>query len=117
MDNYRQTQNHKHRHFVVVGDVVVELEIVIVVGISVVIVNVDLNIDIENFCPLRSFHRCISLYLNDTRICPASAQSAKGLLAESARGVTGRRCLHSGMGENLVPLTITGVTRKRKVAQ
>ena len=105
MDNYRQTQNHKHRHFVVVfvvvGDVVVELEIVIVVGISVVIVNVDLNIDIENFCPLRSFHRCISLYLNDTRICPARAHNAKGLkglLSESARAVTGRRCGASTVG-------------------
>ena len=83
MDNYRQTPNYKHRHFVVVvalvvGDVVVVVEIVIVVvvGIAVVIVNVDLDIDIENFCPLRSFHRCILLYLNDTRICPARAQSA-----------------------------------------
>ena len=87
MDNYRQTPNQKHRHFVVVvalvvGDVVVVVEIVIVVvvGIAVVIVNVDLDIDIKHFCPL-ALH------------------------------------WHSGMGENLVPLTITGVTRKRKVAQ
>ena len=85
MDNYRQTPNYKHRHFVVVvalvvGDVVVVVEIVVVVGIAVVIVNVDLDIDIKHFCPL-ALH------------------------------------WHSGMGENLVPLTITGVTQKRKVAQ
>ena len=42
--------------------------------------------------------------------------------AESARAVTGRRCSHSGVGEDFLvrqpgPLTKTGVTRKRKVAE
>ena len=40
--------------------------------------------------------------------------------AESARAVTGRRCPHSGVGEDFLghrpgPLTKTGVTRERKV--
>ena len=44
----------------------------------------------------------------------------KGLRAESARAVTGRRCPHSGVGEDFLghrpsPLTKTGVTRERKV--
>ena len=42
--------------------------------------------------------------------------------AESARAVTGRRCPHSGVGEDFLargmgPLTKTGVTQKQKVAQ
>ena len=44
----------------------------------------------------------------------------KGLRAESARAVTGRRCPHSGVGEDFLvhrpgPLTKTGVSRERKV--
>ena len=46
--------------------------------------------------------------------------SPKGLRAESARAVTGRRCPHSGVGEDFLVsrpglLTKTGVTREWKV--
>ena len=42
--------------------------------------------------------------------------------AESVRAVTGRRCPHSGVGEDFLvhrpgPLTKTGVTRERKVVE
>ena len=45
-----------------------------------------------------------------------------GPRAESARAVTGRRCPHSGVGEDFLasrpgPLTKTGVTQKQKVGQ
>ena len=54
---------------------------------------------------------------------PARGQSAwapKGLLAESARAVTGRRCPHSGKGEDFLTgqlnfFTETAVTPERKV--
>ena len=49
-------------------------------------------------------------------------QDLKGLRAESARAVTGRRCPPSGVGEDFLarrtgPLMKTGVTWKQKVAQ
>ena len=51
---------------------------------------------------------------------PAKRAGPKGPCAESARAVTGRRCPHSGVGEDFLghrpgPLTKTGVTRERKV--
>ena len=50
----------------------------------------------------------------------AKRAGPKGPCAESARAVTGRRCPHSGVGEDFLghrpsPLTKTGVTRERKV--
>ena len=49
-----------------------------------------------------------------------SSPRAKGLHAESARAVTGRRCPHSGEGEDfltgqLIFFTETAVTPERKV--
>ena len=52
---------------------------------------------------------------------PARAHAGlKGLRAESARAVTGRRCLHSGKGEDFLMgqlnfFTETAVTPERKV--
>ena len=53
-------------------------------------------------------------------LVPTSLSSPKGPCAESARAVTGRRCPHSGVGEDFLvhrpgPITKTGVTRERKV--
>ena len=50
----------------------------------------------------------------------AKRAGPKGLGAESARAVTGRRCPHSGVGEDFLahrpgPLTKMGVTREGKV--
>ena len=49
-------------------------------------------------------------------------RSLRDVGAESARAVTGRRCPHSGVGEDFLarrtgPLTKTGVTRKQKVSK
>ena len=51
--------------------------------------------------------------------CPARA-GPKGLLAESAKAVTGRRCPHSGRGEDFLSrrpdfFMETAVTPERKV--
>ena len=59
-------------------------------------------------------HNSTSKFLSSLRAGP------KGPCAESARAVTGRRCPHSGVGEDFLghrpgPLTKTGVTRERKV--
>ena len=74
------------------------------------------------FIRLRSHHcLCLSLtcWLLLFRLYPARA-GLKGLCADSARAVTGRRCPHSGEGEDFFSrqpdfFTETAVNRERKV--
>ena len=68
---------------------------------------------------------CLNLIFPVVFVFPGDLSSPKragpkGPCAESARAVTGRRCPHSGVGEDFLghrpsPLTKTGVTRERKV--
>ena len=70
-------------------------------------------------------HVLTSYYCVSHNCAPIDFSKGKDLVlsnprAESARAVTGRRCPHSGVGEDFLghrpgPLTKTGVTRERKV--
>ena len=66
-------------------------------------------LDFESFQKVKTYY---VIYLSSPR--------AKGLRAESARAVTGRRCPHSGEGEDFLTgqlnfFTQTAVTPERKV--
>ena len=66
-------------------------------------------LDFESFQKVKTYY---VIYLSSPRV--------KGLRAESARAVTGRRCPHSGEGEDFLThqlffFTKTAVTPERKV--
>ena len=74
--------------------------IVISVPITVLVIEVQ---NLRNRHPRRNYHY------------PARALRAKGPRAESARAVTGRRCPHSGRGDDFLSRQPDFFTESRKI--